>query len=220
MSACVKVDFLREHAFFAELSQEQLAEIAALAATRRIQRGEILGLEGEPCTTVYFVLQGRIRAVKVSSEGREQVVDALSAGQGFYIVPALDGLPLPLMTQADTRTILLSFPRNDFVAILQRYPSVLMHVTRAFAQRLRRLVVLVEDLALRSVSQRLARLLVERARAPTVQRMTQQEMAAHLGTVREVVARALGSFDRRGWIKLQRGRIEILDLQALVEEAQ
>jgi CRP/FNR family transcriptional regulator len=84
---------------------------------------------------------------------------------------------------------------------------------------MRRMTSLVEDLSLRSVSERLAKMLLERAQSVHAQRMTQREMAAQLGTVREVVARNLSQFQSKGWIEVHRGSIEIIDLQALRQEA-
>ncbi len=207
--------FLAAHPYFQGLSAPEVARVAQLAAWRTLSRGEILALEGEACTAVYFVVQGRVRALKMSPQGREQVVNELHAGQAFYTAPALDGGPLPVTTQAATKALLLSFARQDFLALLQEHPSVAMQVLTDLARRLRQLSSLVEDLSLRSVSERLARLLIERAEAPEKQRITQREMAAQLGTVREVLARTLSQFERRGWIRLHRGVIEIVDLQAL-----
>jgi len=144
-------------------------------------------------------------------------VREVQPGEAFYLVPALDGGPLPVTTQAATRARVLALSRQSFLALLRDHPSVARRVLLSLAQRLRRLSSLVADLSLRSVPERLARLLVDLARSPGGRRMTQREMAAQLGTVREVVARALKKFEGEGWIRVQRGRIEILDLEALVQ---
>jgi CRP-like cAMP-binding protein len=147
------------------------------------------------------------------------VVAELEPGEPFYLVPALDDQPLPVTTQAATRATLLRLPRADLLALLQEQPDLTLGLLRYLARRLRQLTTLVEGLALYTVPQRLARLLAERAAAPDAQRITQREMAAQLGTVREVVARTLAQFAERGWLRLGRGSIEILDLQALRELA-
>jgi CRP/FNR family transcriptional regulator len=214
-----RASWLRQQPFLADLTQADLVALAKAMSVRHLQRGELLALEGEPCTAVYFVVQGRIRAFKMSPEGREQVVNALLPGQPFYLAPALDRGPLPLSTQADTRCTLLSLETATLLDLLHQQPSVLFAVAVSFAQRLRRLTGLVEDLSLRTVSQRVARLLLAQLEAGAAHRLTQQEMAAQLGTVREVVARTLAAFCQRGWIDLQRGRIEIRDLSALRQEA-
>ena len=207
--------FLATHPYFEDLNAKEIERIAVLAAVRTYDRGEIISLEGDPCTAVYFVLKGRVHAVKTSLQGREQVIDELGPGQPFYVVPALDGKPLPVTSRAATEATLISFARADFLDLLSRHSGVCMKVLVGFASRLRRLSALVEDLALRSVSQRLAQLLIRRVRSEEGHRMTQREMAARLGTVREVVSRTLARFEQDGYIDVRRGVIEILDLDAL-----
>lgn len=211
----VALQYLSEHPFFGDLDSSELGRIARAATVRRLTRGEVLAIEGDPCTSVCIVIEGRIRALKMSAQGREQVVAELVSGDGCYFAPAIDGLPLPVTTQAATRATLLCLSRDDFVGLLGRYPSVAVGVLAEFASRLRKLTSLVENLSLRTVPQRLARLLLQRADNPTSHRMTQREMAAQLGTVREVVARALGDLSRRGLIDVQRGVIELVDRAAL-----
>ncbi|MBC7234592.1 MAG: Crp/Fnr family transcriptional regulator [Chloroflexi bacterium] len=211
-------EFIAQHPYFAELDETERQDLATTATVRTLARGEILALEGDECHRVYIVAQGRIQALKMSAEGREQVVAELLPGQVFYAVPALDGQGVPTTTQAATRATVIGFECQQFVHLLATHPTVAMHLLRDFAARLRRLSQLVEDLALRPVSARLARLLVERALSPQGHRMTQREMASRLGTVREVVSRALSEFEGRGWIAVHRGRIDILDLEALKRE--
>lgn len=215
--------FLSQHPFFTHLEAAQVERIARLAVWRELRRGEVLALQGEPCQAVYLVAQGQVRAVKLSAEGREQVVNTLMPGEVLYLTPALDGGPLPANAEALTDSVVISLARADLLAILREYPGVALQVLIAFAHRMRHLTSLVEDLSLRTVPQRLARLLAERAQSASEgqppPRMTQREMAAHLGTVREVVARCLSQFEQQGWITLRRGVIEILDLEALQDAA-
>ena len=207
--------YLRDHPFFRDVGHPQLEEIARLAVSRTLARGEIVALEGDPCSMVYLVVEGRIHALKMSLEGREQVVSELGPGQAFYIVPALDGGPLPATARAATRATLVGLPCRGFLSLLHQHPVIAMRVLKALAQRLRQLTSLVEDLALHTVPQRLARLLLDRARSPVASRITQREMATQLGTVREVVSRTLSQFERQGWINLRRGVIEVVDGDAL-----
>ncbi|MBN1400496.1 MAG: Crp/Fnr family transcriptional regulator [Anaerolineae bacterium] len=207
--------FLAHHPYFEELNERELLSIARLATPRHLARDEILGLEGDVPSAVYLLIQGNIRALKLSVQGREQVVNLLGPGHVFYLVPALDGAPLPVTTQAAEESDLLSFSLTDFVQVLRDHPSVGLRVLSELARRLRHMSALVEDLALRTVPQRLARLLVQKARSPETEtaarRITQREMAAQLGTVREVVSRTLREFEAQGWIRVHRGVIEIID---------
>jgi CRP/FNR family cyclic AMP-dependent transcriptional regulator len=211
--------YLSQHPYFRELDPQRVSEIGHQATVRTLVRGEVLALEGEPCTTVYLLLEGRVRALKMSPQGREQVVRELRPPEAIYLVPALDGGPLPTTTRAATRATLVAYPRDAMVGIITQHPTVALQVLHDLAGRLRRFTTLIEDLSLRTVSERLAKLLIERAALPDPHRITQQEMAIQLGTVREVVARTLAQFEAQGWIHLRRGTIEILDLDALHDVA-
>jgi len=212
--------YLATHSFFRELESKQVEEIVRLATVMQLDRGQILALEGEPCSAIYMVISGRLRAYKMTAQGREQVVSVLQPGHAFYLVPALDGAPLPTTTQALTRATVLRISRQDLLLLMARYPSVAMNVAIDLARRLRQVTTLVEDLALRTVPERLARLLLQTARGSPEHRLTQREMATRLGTVREVIARTLAQFEERGWIRLQRGIIEIIDVQSLEDMVQ
>ena len=211
--------FLREHPYWAGLDERALSEVEAAARVRELERGQVYALEGDPCDAICFVLIGRIDAVKLSAEGRRQVVNVVQAGQSFYLVPALDGGTLPVTTVAATRSLLACFRGDAFLALLERHPSLMRAIAGDLAHRLRRMGDLVADLSLRSVPQRLARLLLERAEGRLPSRMTQRDMAAQLGTAREVVARCLGRFQDEGWVRVGRGVIEVLDAEALRHEA-
>lgn len=213
------LSFLAERIYFRDLDQMALHQVASVASPQRVGRGQILALEGEPCRAVYLVMSGCIQALKMSPEGREQIIGDIGPGEFLYLVPALDDGPLPVTTRALSDTMLLSFALQDFLALLSRYPSISLAVLQSFARRLRQMAALIEDLSLRSVSQRLAKLLLRWAESPNRRRMTQREMAAQLGTVREVVARTLSQFESEGWIVMQRGRIQVRNLQALRCEA-
>jgi len=105
--------------------------------------------------------------------------------------------------------------------LLARYPDLAVGIIENLAASARHLLSLVEDLSLRTVSARLAKLLLTEAvggdEAP--RRVTQQEMAAQLGTVREMVGRVLNGFEKEGLIRFDRHRIIILDREGLEEKA-
>lgn len=204
---------LRVLPLFQVLDDAAVAEISRLAQRRSYAPGQLIGLEGEPCTVVYFVARGWVKVYKLSLEGREQVLTRLGPGQSLYLVPAFDGGPNPASAEALTEVILYAFRRDDFLWIVHRHPQVALTALQDLAAKLRHLTALVEDLSLRTVEGRLAKLLLNLAaetdEAP--RRMTQQEMAAQLGTVREVVGRILVELEGDGLIRKERHRIVIVD---------
>jgi len=213
--------FLSGLPYFAQLDHEVIGEIATRGHHRIYQPKEILSLEGEPCRAVHIILEGVVRIYKVSPEGREQVIDRLGPGSMFHLVPVFDGGADPASADAVTEVVALVFPRDDFRDIVATHPSVALAILRDFAGRLRRFTTLIEDLSLRTVAGRLAKLLLDQAKAndETSRRLTQYEMATHLGTVREVVGRTLAQFEREGLIRIERHRILIVDRERLREIA-
>jgi len=209
------LSFLKQRTLFGLLSDAALGDLAHSAGQRRLERGEVLGVAGAPCEWVYFAMRGRIRATKMSPAGREQVINEIWPPEPFYLVPALDGGPLPVSTQAATRATVLVLASRDMLSLLDRHPVLACALATLLAHRLRKISELVGELSLQTVPERLAKFLLDIARSTPPHRLTQYEMAVHLGTVREVVSRTLSDFQTRGWLRVDRGRIEILDSDAM-----
>ncbi|MBU0495541.1 MAG: Crp/Fnr family transcriptional regulator [Chloroflexi bacterium] len=213
---------LSDIALLAALDQESLDRLAREIVTRRVDRDEQIVFEGEPAHSVYFIAQGQMRVYRLSREGREQVLGYLGPGEAFHLAAALDGGPHPATTSAWTAGVLYVLNRARFVDLLQREPALTWLLLQQFARQLRHLTALAEELGVWTVRARLARLLLEQASvagAPT-RRFTHEEMAAQIGTVREVVGRTLRAFEDEALIHTQRHRIVVVDAAALRAIAQ
>lgn len=216
--ACVDVALLRRVPYFAPLTEEVLAALVARAVERCYDRGQTIFLEGEACAGLYVVARGEVKIFKMSPQGREQILHRLKPGDTFNDVAVLDGGPNPASAAAISDASLCMIARADIRRLAQAYPALAWALIESVARRTRHLVEMVEDLALRSVKERLARLLLaEVARTPAAgsldrsRMMSQAEMAARLGTVREMIGRALRDLDNEGVISLDRHRIVIRD---------
>jgi len=202
---------------FAGLDASELARVASVARRERYDKGQFLLLEGDECNSVQFVISGRVSVHKVSPEGREQVLHLLGPGEALNLVPAFDGQPNPASAEALTDIEVYNLSRSDFLRLVEEIPRVATNVLADFSGKLRLLVSLVEDLSFRTVSARLARFLLVKAVQLPGRRWTQEEIATHLGTVREMVGRVLRTWQDEGIIRLERGRIVVLD-QAGIEK--
>lgn len=217
-SICADVALLRRVSYFADLTDEVLTAVASAAVERRYARGQVIFLEGERCAGLHIVAAGEVKIFKLSAQGREQILHPVGPGDTFNDVAVLDGGPNPASAAALTEAVVCIISRSDIQRLTQVHPALAWALIESVARRARYLVTMVEDLALRSVKERLARLLlVEAARRPTTgaldrsQMMTQAEMAARLGTVREMVGRALRELADDEAISLDRHRIVITD---------
>jgi len=217
----VIAEFLRMSPFFSELVEDELVELASRVHERTFHRGEVILLEGDVPPAVYFIVHGQVRIYCLSMEGREQVLRRLGPGESFNVVPVLDGGPSPANVMAWTDVTAYAIECGHFLQIVRQHPAVAMALLADFAARLRDMTALVKDLSLRTVGARLAKLLLAQAtkKDAAPRRMTQQEMAAQLGTVREVVGRALAQLAREGLIRMERHRIVIVDRSGLESKA-
>jgi CRP/FNR family transcriptional regulator len=216
------LDLLRRVPYFAGLSDEALAALARVAGARRYGRGQMIFLEGEPCAGLFIVAAGEVKIFKLSAQGREQILQQLGPGSTFNEVAVLDGGPNPASVSATADASLYHISRADVRRLARSYPDLAWALIESLARRTRHLVGMVEDLALRSVKARLARLLLVEAAlgrdAGEIDRshmVSQAEMAARLGTVREMVGRALRDLSDEGLIEFDRHRIVVMNRAGL-----
>lgn len=217
-----KIAQLRQLDFCSGVPEVALAALAAIARPVERPAGTLLQLEGDPAEVMYVVLAGRVKIVRLSAGGREQVINVISAGGHFNTVPIFDGGNCPANAEALTDVRLLALPRGAMLDVVSAHPALALALLREFTGRLRRMVNLIDELALHTVQGRLAGLLLEQAsaaeRGERPAALTQAEMAARIGTVREMVGRALKTFEALGLIRLDRGSIAVLDRDGLAAQ--
>lgn len=211
-------DFLRSFPYFSALGPEEIRRIAENTSQRSFAKGEVLFLEGAPNSGLYLVKSGRIRIFKSSPDGREQVLLTAGAGATFNDVPVFDGGPNPASASALEPSIVCIVPGETLLALVADCPAA-RSIIELFAARLRHLSTVVEDLSFRSVVSRLAKMLLDSAVAEggqsPVPRLTQDEMATIIGSVRDVVGRALRTLQKMNAIKIEGQRILITDPEKL-----
>lgn len=206
------------------VSPAALDALVEAAVCLRYPAGAAIFLEGAPTAGLFAVEQGIVKISRVSLEGREYIMHFAEPGTTFNDVSALDGGPNPANATAFLETTLWLVEPADLQRLARAYPDLAWALIEDLAARARAAVSRAQDLAMRSVRGRLARLLLEetaRRDSDVVQRfLTQEDMAAKLGTVREVVGRALRSLAADGIIQFDRHRILILDPDRLAREAE
>jgi len=210
-------DFLRGFSFFSSLEPAGLQEVFQLLSPLTFKKNGIIILDGEPSVGLYLIKSGEVKIYKVSREGREQVLGIIGPGESFNEVPIFDDGPNPATAEALTDVELYLMTKANFLRLVETYPQVALEILRLFARRLRRMVLLAGELSLKDVTSRLAGLLLRSADVPPSRRprLTQQEMAAMIGTAREVVSRSLARLAREGIIQVERNEIIILNKEKL-----
>jgi CRP/FNR family transcriptional regulator len=213
-------DLLVQIPYFAGLDGRTLNEIARTVRRRTLASGKTVLIEGKPCEGLYFVIQGQVRLTRGSADGREHVLRVLGPGATFNDIAVFDGGPNSDGAVAVGTTAVGLIPKANMTALIDRHPQVAKAALRLLSSRQRVLGSVVEDLALRDVTTRVARLLlgcmgqhahiVEQA-PDACAHITHQEIASMVGSVREVVQRALKELERDGAVALERSRIRIRD---------
>jgi CRP-like cAMP-binding protein len=207
---------------FAELDELSLQELAKASRWREYETAEIVVLEGEAQPGLYYLQSGWLKVVKVSPSGREQILRFLEPGDTFNEIGVFTDYPNPATAVALEPAGVWLIPRAALRRLLQERPAFAQQIISKMAERMLYLVSLITDLSLRPVTSRLARLLLESAVEDVLERprwFTQAELAARLGTVPDVIQRALRTLENEGLIAVDRHQIHILDRPALAKIA-
>jgi CRP/FNR family transcriptional regulator len=212
------VELLKAVSYFSGLDDAALNKVAQSAIDRVYEAGQLILLEGEPCVGLYIVESGWLKAVKIGMDGREQVLQTLGPGDVFNAISVFTDVPNQATVTALETSRIWVVLRDVLLDMIDRHPALAHQVIKDLAGRVTHLVRMVEDLSLRSVEARLARLLMDEAEDGLVQRRrwaTQAEIAARLGTVPDIVNRALRKLAEAELIRVERSRIHILDGEGL-----
>jgi CRP/FNR family transcriptional regulator len=224
-----RAEALRRVPLFADLSEQELSFLAERAVPHHLRGGEMIFSEGEPCQGLYVVESGAVKIFKTSVSGREQVLTTEGPGQSVAELPVFDDGAYPASAVAATDTTLLFVGKRDFQALCLQHPQVALKVLKVVGARLRWLVGIIEELSFTTVRHRLAALLLRFAKRKGKRTArgieftitaSNQELAAHIGTVRELVSRNLSRFQAEGIVKLNGKTVVVPDLAALEAEVE
>jgi CRP-like cAMP-binding protein len=211
-------ELLRLSPYFAGFDDVILEEIARMMKPRPAARHEILWLEQEPARTVYFVASGLVKLFKTSPGGKEQILKLAYPGDCFGHAGVFNGGHHPESAQALVDSTLYGITKSSLGVLLSEHRQLAFNVIKALATEMHHYMTLVEDLSLRCVRGRLARMLLAQDSGGAFDMspvLTRADMAAMTGTVREVIGKSLKSLEDSGAISYDRRSIVIRDREAL-----
>jgi len=216
-----KLKLLHKNEYFEGLDDNLLNQVAAHMQLREYERGEALFWEGDPCAGLHIIEQGFVKLYRLSPQGRQYIVRVLAEGDTCNEVPTFDGGTNPVNVEALETTRVWVMRADILRELLQINPAFAQQVVENFAKNLRGLVRMVSEMAFYQVTHRLARLISQQASEElSGTPWTQEQLAARLGTVREVVARSLKELERSGAIQMEKRHIEVADPDVLAQWAQ
>ncbi len=189
---------------FSELDPDELAKVSALAQSRSVPRDTPIFHAGEDADAVYVIVNGKVKIVTTTSDGREFILTVLGSGQVFGEMALLESAPRSASVITVTSVELVALGRREFQHLLDTTPSISRKLLTILSRRLRRANSTMESLAYMDVAGRLARYLLDLARDHgqrmgngwvVVRRPTHSDIAHSIGTSRETVSRLINEFE-------------------------
>lgn len=210
---------------FDELDPLEISALEDKAETCRFQAGEWIVHYGDIWPFFFFIEEGEVTAVKESFEGRSLILTTLHAGDIFWGLSFfIENAPMPASLRAVHDTALTLWPRRELMPFFLQNGRLSWRLSCLVIERVQLASEIVEKLAFHPVAGRLARLLLDQSEQDAPGRhprgLTLDEMAARIGTTREVVSRFLHRFAAEGVINITRTEFSITDRQRLAELAQ
>jgi len=219
---------LAQHFVLAQLTPEELDRVVAMASERQLTNGKVIFQKGDPGTSLMAVLSGRVRISAYSEDGKEIILNIIEAGQVFGEIALLDGKARTADATAMGPTTLVVLDRREFIPFLERNPRIAIRLLEVLCERVRRTSEMVESVAFLDFGARLARLLLRLAETYGEEvddgirinlKLSQTDLGNLIASTRESVNRQLNAWSEEGVVALERGRITILDQDALEDLA-
>lgn len=209
---------------FKSLPPEAQNAIIDVAIPRQYKAGQVIYLEGEPANYVYLLERGWVKATRMTHEGREQGLLFLRPVEIFGDIAVFSGTSYPGTVTALEDVEAWLIPSQVLLLLIKQYPDLALAIIHRLSERVLHYIGLVEDLSLRNVEARLASTLLRNAELRNEQLIvsrrawtTLDEMAVRLGTVRDVLSRAMKTLESEGYLKVEKQTIVILDPIGLSE---
>jgi CRP/FNR family transcriptional regulator len=202
---------------FSALSDKGRSVLAQGTSCIDCRKGAVILHKGQPVSGAYVVLHGRLRVFTISPGGNEATLYFVDVGEACVLALncLFSDLLYPAWVQAEADTRVAVVPGVVYRRLFETEPCVQDLTVQALSMLVYRLMGELERVHSSNHRQRLVQFLLLHANADGVLRMTQQQIAQHLGTTREVIARLVGEFTAKGWLKTRRGALSIVDLFAL-----
>jgi CRP-like cAMP-binding protein len=215
-----KHKLLGAHPFFRDFTRPIIDRLVSRAVTRRVKKGAVIFRKGDAGTNLCAVCTGSVRISVPSEQGQDAIFNVIPPGEIFGEIALLDGGPRTADAVAVEDSELLVIERRDFIPLVRENPELAMKLIEMVCARLRRTSEQVEDIVFLGLPGRLAKALLQlHARAGdrpnNAIRITQRDLSQMIGASRESVNKLLRDWQRRGWLKLQRGGLTLLAPKAL-----
>jgi len=214
------VEIISNTSVFSGLSPGQLDEVRQIAGKREFTRGDPVFFEGDRGNGFFIVVDGLIKVFKLAPDGKEQILHIIGPGEPFGEVAVFAGRSFPANAEALADSRLLFFPRDAFVALISRNPTLALKMLAVLSMRLRQFAAQVESLSLKEVPGRLSSYLLlladeQEESEGAVLPISKGQLASLLGTIPETLSRIFAKMAGQGLIEVTGRKIRILNRAGL-----
>ncbi|MBN8654261.1 MAG: Crp/Fnr family transcriptional regulator [Anaerolineae bacterium] len=206
--------------FLHGLDEDAMIKLTDSAKWKVFPPNAVVFWEGDTESNLYYLQYGSLKALRTASDGREQVLRFLDAGEIFNEIGVLAIRPNPVTAVALEESGIWLIPRHALEEVVMKHPLTALQIIGNMADKIISLVTLASDLSLKTVEARFAKLLLASTDGDVIERRrwtNQTEMAAHLGTVPDVLSRVIRELTKAGLIEMNKHQIRILDRAGLAE---
>ena len=215
------MDFSQYFPIWNKLTDGQRQRITQRVVRREVKKGTLLHDGSNECTGLLLVRAGQLRAYILSDEGREITIYRLFDRDMclFSASCIMRSIQFDITVEAEKDTELWLIPPDVYQSVMNESAAVANYTNEVMASRFSEVMWLMEQIMWKSLDKRLAAFLAEEAaiEGSETLKLTHETIAKHLGSHREVITRMLRYFQSEGWVKVSRGTVEILDMDALEE---
>ncbi len=224
-----KLWYLKRINLFTEMSPEEMGVFAQKTRMESVRKKTPIFFPGDPSQQVYLLKEGRVKISRLSKEGRELTIALLEPGEIFGELEVLDDAPRDTLAEALDDSQICVVSKALFIEMIQKMPAFSFRLTKLIGFRMRKIESRVEDLVFKDVPARLAHLLLELAKdygknvpeGTLLQiKITHQEIANLIGSIRETVSAVLGDFKRDGWLTFEGRRIVLLKPKRILQRSE
>jgi CRP/FNR family cyclic AMP-dependent transcriptional regulator len=212
-----RLSFFRNHPIFGILGPNLLQQLRSHARVRTIEKGTTIFAKGDPGSSLFAILEGQVKVISFSAQGKYAVLNVLSPGDIFGEIALLDGGERTADVIAITDCKLIVIERRDFLPLVHSSPDVSQKLIEVLCARLRNTSRQVEEVMFLDLSAKLAKTLLRLRENAGVDRiaLTQSEIAQMIGASRESTNKQLRDWENLKWIHLERGEIVLIDIASL-----
>ncbi len=219
-------EFLKYVPIFSELPDETIEKIAEIGQIKEFKKDSVILMEDEDGLTMFFIIEGKVKVTRVSSDGKEVILSVLGRSEFFGEMAILDGMSRSATVIALEDSKLFIIHRNDFLELLKKHPEISIPLLQELTARLRAADMKIKALSLKDAEGKVATVILQLAEEHgkvkhgivEIEKMPlQQDLANMAGTSRETISRTLHTFAKKGFIELDGSTLRILDYEKFAD---